>query len=476
MSSISRDTLVTPRWHGFQTKGNRLSNRQRWRVAQFLVPLLVAALLLTAKMFVMAAVVAGMAALIWLLRAVSPVARRWVDYAIGVFMHWVGQVAATLLLAPAFFLVMPLIRFVNRFTDNDPLQLRSRDAPTFWLPSDVETRRGRYMGTMFCTERLMRQRFTLLPLVILGVVLLVGAELGLRLYGIGPPLLFVQDADVGYYPKPHQRVRYPGRIITINNYGMRAPDITYHKPPGHTRILLLGDSTLAGTYVSNEELYSSLLENRLNATAGAPVFEVLNMGVNAWGPFHELGFVKKFGTFDADVAVICGPLANCYRPLYGLEATPFWPETHPPRFAIERVLFEFAYRFRAVRLGPRPLAAGDPATQARLGIETYVELARVLQQQGAQVFVEMLPGPAEALGLKTEPETHQLMAKLAHRMDELGVPMNCAIGAFHGFHSPAELYHDSVHFNRLGHRLYAEYLAERLCNTSSRVQEALKAP
>src|SRR5207249_3377369 len=86
---------------------------------------------------------------------------------------------------------------------------------------------------------------------------------------------------------PNQRVRYPGRVIAINNHSMRSPDLTPQKAPGHVRILMLGDSTLMGTYVSNHELYSTLLEKKLNTAAGAPIFEVLNMGVNAWGPLFR---------------------------------------------------------------------------------------------------------------------------------------------------------------------------------------------
>ena len=471
MNSVSPDTLRSRPWHAFQAEGaSPAGPRYSWAV-ELLVPLAVVGLLLAARAFVMASVVAGVAAAIQLVRVLSPAGRRWVDKGTGALAHWAGQAVATLALAPAFFLVVTLVRLMHRFNGVDPLQLRSGDAPTFWLASDVETRRARYIKSMFCTERLVHGRFALFPLVALAAVCLIAAEVGLRLYGLGTPLLYVEDTQVGYYPKPQQRARQPGRIITINNYGMRSPYILPRKAPGHFRILLLGDSTLAGTRVSNEELYSSLLQSNLNATAGAQIFEVLNMGVNGWGPFHELGYVKKFGSFDADVAVICGPVWNCQRALYGLERTPYYPAARPPRLALERILYDLCWWYRARALGPAP--SWQDEKQLRLGIEAYAELARLLQQHGAEVFMEMLPNSSATLGLTDDAPARQMAAQIAERVGQLGVPVECAGPIFKGVKPAQKVYCDGVHFDRLGHRLYAAYLAERLGKISPRLKQAL---
>jgi hypothetical protein len=291
----------------------------------------------------------------------------------------------------------------------------------------------------------------------------------LRIYGFGTPVLYMQDSDVGYYPKPNQRVRVPGRIISINNHGMRAADVAPQKAPGHIRILLLGDSTLAGTYVSNEELYSSLLEKKLNLAAGAPVFEVMNMGVDAWGPFHELAFVKKFGTFDADLAVICGPIYDAYRPKYALERLPMFPDTHPPRLALEQLLYDFAWRFREKTLGPPPWTD----LQCSRGLDAYFEMAKYLHQQGVEVLVQMLPSSQQTLGIAPDEHGARLVAQLNERLAQLGVTSECPGAIFKDAKPRAKIYHDGVHFDRLGHQLYAAYFAERLLKNSTRVQRAM---
>jgi hypothetical protein len=472
MDKISPDALKRRSWHVFQSEAG--SRGLRFFTPKIIAPLAVVALLLLLKAFWMAGIASTVTALIWISCSISDSFSDWLERALRTLAQWVGHTVATLLLAPIFFIVMPALRFINRLTGADPLLLRSSEAPTFWQPCDFESRRARYVRSMFCTERLTGARMSLLPLAVVFILLLVTAEVSLRIFGFGTPILYVQDSDVGYYPKPNQRVRAPGRIITINNHGMRAPDVPPQKAPGHIRILLLGDSTLAGTYVSNEELYSSLVEKQLNLAAGAPVFEVMNMGVNAWGPFHELAFVKKFGTFDADVAVICGPIYDAYRPKYAMERMPYFPATHPPRLALEQILYDLTWRFREKILGPPPWALGEQAElQLGMGMGAYYELAKVLQQHGAEVLVQMLPTSQGTLGIAPDTHSEQMLAQLNGHMAELGLKAECAGSIFKG--ASAKLYHDGVHFNRLGHQLYAAYFAERLIKNSSRVQRALPA-
>jgi lysophospholipase L1-like esterase len=374
-----------------------------------------------------------------------------------------------------FFGVMSVVRIMNRLTGNDPLHLRSRESPTYWLPSDDENRRARHVKSMFCSERLVRGRLAILPWFMIGVLLLGSTEAGLRLYGYGRPILFIQDPDIGYYPKPSQQARYPGRVVSINNHGMRAADIGPQKTPGRVRILMIGDSTLAGTKVSNAELYSSLLEKKLNHLAGKPVFEVLNMGVNAWGPLHERAFIRKFGTFDADVAIICGPVANCFRPRYGLERLPFSPAERPPRTALGHVAYEMMWRLRERTLGVPPWAFPGPIqdAQAREGTAAYADMAALFQQHGAEVLMEMLPARQVTLGNGSDPDGERLFVPIRIRMEEIGVIANCAGPIFKDVKDKETIYHDGVHFDRYGHRLYAEYLAGRLQEQSTKIRASI---
>ena len=471
MTSLSPDDLKCPAWHGPTMPVTR-----SFSLLEILLPVLAIAVLIVLKAWVIACVVAGIAGFLLLLRFLAAPLRKKLDRGLAIFAEWLGRLVAVALLAIPFFVVMPVMRFMNRLMGNDPLQLKNAESLTWWLPSDDENRRARHVGSMFCTERLIKRRGAFLPLLLIGALLLVVTEIGLRLYGFGQPILFIQDQELGYYPKPNQTARYPGRVVSINNHGMRAPDIRPDKPAGLIRILMIGDSTLAGTKVSNADLYSTLLENRLNQLAGKETFEVLNMGVNAWGPLHERAFVRKFGTFDADVAIICGPVANCFRPKYGLERLPFSPAQHPPRTALGHVAYEVMWRLRERSLGTPPWAVPGPIqdAQAHEGMDAYTEMATLFQQQGAEVLMEMLPARQVTLGqVNGDPDGMRLFAKIRQRMMEIGVTPNCAGPIFKDAKEREKIYHDGVHFDHYGHRLYAQYLLERLRDHSAKIRTAL---
>ena len=119
MNQVSPRTLKRHRWHAFQGEPVQPKRAVGAGVAQFVVPLLVIALLLWLRAFVMAGVVGGVSVIIWLVRALSPAGRRAVDRAMLWLAHWAGQVVAVVLLAPAFYGVMTLIRLMNRLTGHE---------------------------------------------------------------------------------------------------------------------------------------------------------------------------------------------------------------------------------------------------------------------------------------------------------------------------------------------------------------------
>lgn len=427
--------------------------------------------------YAMAGIVFAIAAAIVSVRHVSAAGRKAVDRFLGAFANGVGRIVGFVLLAPVFFVGMTLVRVVGRAGGSDPLGLRDGDATTFWHPCDSDVRRTKYAKAMFCTERLGRRSLSLLPVLVVVILVAAAAEIGLRIYGFGSPMLYVQDPDVGYYPKPSQRARYPGRVITVNQFGMRSPDVEAKKPAGRVRILMFGDSTLAGTRVSNAELYSSLLEDALNAKAGKKVFEVLNMGVNAWGPQHEAAFAKKFGTFDADVVMIMGPPQDVFRPRYGLERLPLIPAASPPRCALEEIFFEQAWRYRERKLGMPDWNFGpDTEHQTQLGIAAYGDLAALAKSNGGEVIAEMLPVNLQTFGRGEDTGSLAIFTRIKARLDAEGAIANLAGPIFRDEPDKGKIYYDGSHFDRLGHRLYAQYLAKRLVEVSPRVREKVAGP
>lgn len=379
--------------------------------------------------------------------------------AIGTALSWI-------VLAPLYLAVFPLLRGWARLDGRDLLQLRSSSRPTFWVDADAPARKVRHAAAMFATERFTRRRRPLAAALALGAVLLLAAEGVLRLFGLGQPVLYVPDAQAGYVPAPNQRVRAYGGRVETNAFGMRSPQFAVEKPPGTFRVLLLGDSTLwGGLYMDQEDLYSRRLERALREEAGGRDVEVLAMGVNAWGPFHELGWVEKHGTFGADLAIVCLPIGDIYRPLYGLSRVPFATPHRPPALALEEALTFAIWSVRERQLGPTP--AADLAWHGEQGVRAYAELTRSLRRRGAEVMFEVLPTRAAAFGPAPEGEAYDV-ERLRRALHDGGATHLDYPAGFLARRADegGALYHDAWHLGPAGHAVYARHLRDEIVGRS----------
>ena len=501
MNTSHDDPLKPFRW--FAPVDLHSSTEGRWSVlAKATVGLLIGVLLFCYGCTTAGIVVCTITLIIGVVSLLSARAR----IAVSIFFARLGQLLGhglgIVVLVPLYVIVFSLSNAWQWLTGSDPLQMYDDKLQSFWLESDAKRRKQQYVYAMFATERLRPGGRRLLPACIVLIAVVLGAELTLRCMGFGHPLLYVNDPQVGYYPAPNQHVtRYGGRVIT-NRFGMRSGNYTLEKPDGVLRILLIGDSTLyGGSYIDQEELYASLLEKHLrhpNKTSeprglsprkalpqdkpgGSPAVlldkspdrskldcgkvEVFSIGVNAWGPFHKLGYVEKHGTFDADVAVVCMPIGDIYRLCYGLQVLPYFSVDRPPRCAIEEFVAHLAWRYKSGIAGAwTPEARRE---QGRRGIEAYVELARALRRRGCEVFFEILPSRTAGTTGDVSPEERRNVDQLCKALASEGFArVGYPVGLFRNQGAAEELYHDPCHLHQKGHRLYAEYLKRRMMRHS----------
>ncbi|HEX3345363.1 MAG TPA: hypothetical protein VHS09_12355, partial [Polyangiaceae bacterium] len=233
-------------------------------------------------------------------------ARAAIDRALAAFSRVVGTVIGAVLLTAVYILLVTPVRFVRRALGADDLHLRNDDCQSYWLPCDDEERKARWVGTMFATEVRSRAGHPVRNAVLGLIALVLLAEGVLRAKGFGHTVLYVADPDIGYYPQPNAELnRYGGRVAT-NQFGMRSPPVDREKPPGTFRILMIGDSTLyGGSYIDQEDMYATQVQKQLTALGLPGKVEVLAMGCNGWGPFHERGFVKRYpDAFQADLTLV----------------------------------------------------------------------------------------------------------------------------------------------------------------------------
>ncbi|MDP3937338.1 MAG: hypothetical protein Q8R92_04285, partial [Deltaproteobacteria bacterium] len=93
--------------------------------------------------------------------------------------------------------------------------------------------------------------------------------------------------------------------VQINSDGLRDVERPRVKPPGVTRVLVLGDSMIEGLQVELEETMPKQLEMRLSNAFPGKSFDVINAGVSgSTGPMASLYLERDGAALDPDLIVV----------------------------------------------------------------------------------------------------------------------------------------------------------------------------
>jgi len=425
------------------------------------------------------AMVVWAAALVIALGLISPSLRQPILQA----AHWLGagagRVTTLALLWPFYVLVFGAIRLALSLARVDLLGLRLHSEwPSYWQPAATERHRAEYYQRLFTVEPARQEsHFFAWAIGILAFVLVVAgsSELILRSRGFGNPIVYRVDPRVGYYPGPNQDVHRYGGEIHINAFGMRSRNVAAEKPPGTFRILMLGDSTLyAGSYIDQSQTYATRLEGLLNQEPNRLPYsprlvEVLCMGVNGWGPQHELAYVKEFGLFHADLVMVMGPPNDAYRALNGIEQLPFFVEGHRPQFAWQEFWEHLLWEYNLRLTGAGESFESSPWAGEVLadGVAAWLGIATLARAQSARVDFELLPNENEAREGKAAESTQRVLDALLPELAKRRVPNAYPLPLFRNNLGVPKLYHDAAHLDTSGHRIYAGYLRDRVVQLAS---------
>jgi hypothetical protein len=153
------------------------------------------------------------------------------------------------------------------------------------------------------TRRLWIFRIVLLTFSI--AVAVAALEVAVRVAGLDAPLMWEPDRVLGWrnIPGSQQRWTEEGTAwVEINALGLRDPERVLAKPAGVFRIAVMGDSMTQAVQVDGHQTFCQLLEERLRQR-GLNV-EVLNFGVNGYGPLQEyLLFSEYARQFQPDLVL-----------------------------------------------------------------------------------------------------------------------------------------------------------------------------
>jgi lysophospholipase L1-like esterase len=102
-------------------------------------------------------------------------------------------------------------------------------------------------------------------------------------------------------------------LFRANKLGLRGSDIPFAKPAGTVRIVVLGDSFVAGYGVAEEHLLTSLLDQELSKPRPQPGarIEVVNVGRVGTSTIRELDLYESLGRkFQPDLVILAYYLGN----------------------------------------------------------------------------------------------------------------------------------------------------------------------
>jgi hypothetical protein len=300
-------------------------------------------------------------------------------------------------------------------------------------------------------------------LVLAGVALLLTiVELVLRKhYGLGTPPLYVADARTGYRLAPNQTIQRRGNWFEVNQYSMRGSDFQLQRSPAALRVLLLGDSIVNGGWWTDQaQILSQVVQDALVSLEGLPFrqFEVLNASANSWGPRNELGYVVRFGVFEAQVVLLVLNTDDLFAVTpnaYQLNRSPSYPTRRPPLALVEVI--------QRVKKPPPIPALQDLHEQSgdRVGanLEALRQLNHLVKEQHSRLLLAMTPLKRE-LG-EDGPRDYERVAR--HRLQGLiqaeDIPYLDFLPLFQQEDYPA-LYRDHIHLSPRGNELVGKTLAQ----------------
>jgi hypothetical protein len=157
-------------------------------------------------------------------------------------------------------------------------------------------------------------------------------------------------------------------VFHTNSLGFRGPDVAFAKPPGVKRLVVLGDSFVAGVGVPDDAVFTSRLQQQLERSGQKT--QVVNLGRTGSGTIVASQLYSKFGPkFSPDVVILVDFLENDLLDTW-VERTPDersnWRPPGRTRGIAYRAFPNIYLELAAIRQESRVRHEGEPAEEADL--------------------------------------------------------------------------------------------------------------
>jgi len=244
--------------------------------------------------------------------------------------------------------------------------------------------------------------------------------------------------------------------VALNELGLRGPLLSKHKPPGHRRLLFVGDSTCWGLRVSERQSFPARAAALLAQDAPAAVVEYLNGAFPGYSSYHSAILLERLLPFRPDVAIFyVGARNDASRARYYPDAeipvryarrTARWHQIRVLRGA--EVLRDLGYRRFYRKLLSEGARARVPPAAFR---ENLRGMARRLRAENVLGLVVLPPFSAEFTA--RHPIAFEYRNILETVAAEYALPVVALQDAFDAGGMP--FFEDGYHFNADGHEIAA---------------------
>ncbi len=252
----------------------------------------------------------------------------------------------------------------------------------------------------------------------------------------------------------------------VNALGLRGPVPAHEKPAGARRILYIGDSTVYGFGVADDEAFWSLATRALAARHPGQSFEPMVAAAPGYSSYQSRVLVERFAPFAPDWAVLyVGAHNDERRRMYYEDAA------IPARAARQHATW---HQLRALRAGEFLIdrlgrwvekQVGGPTAWRRVPPAAFEANLRAMlataRAAGARPLL-LIPPLADTLARRypATPVYQEILKRVAAEQQIASVALEPLFAAY----DPKDLYRpdDDFHPNPLGHRLIADAIVQAI--------------
>jgi lysophospholipase L1-like esterase len=213
-------------------------------------------------------------------------------------------------------------------------------------------------------------------------------EIAARVSGLGYPVLSQKDEFCAYRFRPNQRRIVLGKHISYNRWSQRSPDYDEAPAAGRMRVYLIGDSVVNGGVATDQaDTVGAKLERELGNA------EVLSASAGSWGMQNELGYIREFGLFHSNVAVLeigANDLDQLPSTSDRVGVSPDYPD-HRPAVALAYVFERMLLPRLGVYQGPSEIPASAGPAQVDANVRAANEMVALFRQNSASAIVVYVP-------------------------------------------------------------------------------------